>query len=73
MTELTPRAEEATRLTDQMDEYKHAAEKSKKTEVVLEKYKKKLEDSVSLLRNLKVSPLSPFHLFHPFHLSSLVW
>lgn len=52
--ELTPKAEEATRLKDQMDEYRHAAEKAKKTENVIEKYKKKLEESADLRRSMKV-------------------
>lgn len=37
-----------------MDEYRHAAEKAKKTENVIEKYKKKLEESADLRRNIKV-------------------
>ncbi|ORY88555.1 HOOK protein-domain-containing protein [Leucosporidium creatinivorum] len=51
--DLAPRAEEAIRLKDQMDEYRHAAEKAKKTENVLEKYRKKLEESADLRRNIK--------------------
>ncbi|KAJ1966862.1 hypothetical protein H4R35_006878, partial [Dimargaris xerosporica] len=45
---------EATRLRDQLREYKHAAEKLQKTEHVLEKYKKKLEESGDLRRQVKV-------------------
>ncbi|KAJ1979913.1 hypothetical protein H4R34_002655 [Dimargaris verticillata] len=45
---------EATRLRDQLREYKHAAEKLQKTEHVLEKYKKKLEESGDLRRQIKV-------------------
>lgn len=56
--DLTPRAEEATRLKDKMDEYRHAAEKAKKHENALEKYKKKLEEQADLRRSLKVSSLS---------------
>ncbi|CAJ0750862.1 13079_t:CDS:10 [Entrophospora sp. SA101] len=37
-------ADEAAKLKDQLDEYRHAADKLKKTENVIEKYKKKLED-----------------------------
>lgn len=37
-----------------MDEYKHAAEKLQKTENVIEKYKKKLEESADLRRQIKV-------------------
>lgn len=51
--DLQPRADEAARLKDQMDEYRHAAEKAKKTENVIEKYKKKLEDSADLRRTIK--------------------
>lgn len=39
-----------------MDEYRHAAEKLKKTENVIEKYKKKLEESADLRRQMKVRP-----------------
>ncbi|GAA5963914.1 hypothetical protein JCM21900_001145 [Sporobolomyces salmonicolor] len=51
--ELAPKAEEAVRLKDQMDEYRHASEKAKKQENVIEKYKKKLEEAADLRRNLK--------------------
>ncbi|KAM0787021.1 hypothetical protein ACM66B_006288 [Microbotryomycetes sp. NB124-2] len=51
--ELTPRAEEATRLKDQLDEHKHASERLKKTEHVVEKYKKKLEEAGDLRRQIK--------------------
>ncbi|CEQ40447.1 SPOSA6832_02062, partial [Sporobolomyces salmonicolor] len=51
--ELAPKAEEAIRLKDQMDEYRHASEKAKKQENVIEKYKKKLEEAADLRRNLK--------------------
>lgn len=46
--------EEAARLKDQIDEFRHAAEKAKKTENALEKYKKKLEESADLRRTIKV-------------------
>lgn len=56
--DLAPRAEETTRLKDQMDEYRHAAEKAKKSEAVLEKYRKKLEEAGDLRRSLKVRRVS---------------
>ncbi|KAJ1909299.1 hypothetical protein IWQ60_011247 [Tieghemiomyces parasiticus] len=46
-------ASEAARLRDQLQEYRHAAEKLQKTEHVIEKYKKKLEDSADLRRQFK--------------------
>lgn len=52
--DLTPKAEEALRLKDQMDEYRHASEKAKKQENVIEKYKKKLEEAAETRRMLKV-------------------
>ncbi|CAO3677548.1 unnamed protein product [Umbelopsis ramanniana] len=51
--DLTKKAEQSTRLKDQLDEYKHAAEKLQKTENVIEKYKKKLEESADLRRQIK--------------------
>ncbi|KAL5511421.1 hypothetical protein ACEPAH_4637 [Sanghuangporus vaninii] len=51
--ELQVRADEAIRLKDQVDEYRHAAEKLQKTENVMEKYKKKLEESADLRRRIK--------------------
>ncbi|GAA5840875.1 hypothetical protein JCM11251_007628 [Rhodosporidiobolus azoricus] len=51
--DLQPRAEEAARLKDQMDEYRHASERSKKQEAVIEKYKKKLEEAAETRRMLK--------------------
>ena len=56
--DLTPRAEEATRLKDQVDEYRHASERAKKQENVIEKYKKKLEEAAETKRMLKVGLLS---------------
>lgn len=44
-------------MKDQVDEYKHAAEKLQKTENVMEKYKKKLEESADLRRRVKVITL----------------
>ncbi|KAK4333566.1 HOOK protein-domain containing protein [Rhodotorula toruloides] len=51
--DLTPKAEEALRLKDQMDEYRHASEKAKKQENVIEKYKKKLEEAAETRRMVK--------------------
>lgn len=42
------------RLKDQVDEYRHAAEKLNKTENVMEKYKKKLEESAEMRKKVKV-------------------
>lgn len=53
MEELQIKANEAVRLKDQVDEYRHAADKLQKTENVMEKYKKKLEESADLRRNVK--------------------
>ncbi|KAG1445724.1 hypothetical protein G6F56_009815 [Rhizopus delemar] len=41
-------------LTDQLDEYRHAAEKLQKAENVIEKYKKKLEETTDLRRQVKM-------------------
>ncbi|BGP45203.1 hypothetical protein JCM10450v2_001020 [Rhodotorula kratochvilovae] len=51
--DLAPRAEEAARLKDQMDEYRHASDKAKKQENVIEKYRKKLEEAGETRRMLK--------------------
>ncbi|KAG2229530.1 hypothetical protein INT48_006921 [Thamnidium elegans] len=45
--------EEAIRLKDQIDEYRHTAEKLQKAENVIEKYKKKLEESANLRKEVK--------------------
>ncbi|CAG8544721.1 12583_t:CDS:10, partial [Rhizophagus irregularis] len=50
---LTEQANETAKLKDQLDEYRHAADKLKKTENVIEKYKKKLEEGADLRRTLK--------------------
>ncbi|KAK5807938.1 HOOK protein-domain-containing protein, partial [Linnemannia elongata] len=47
-------ADEAVRLKDKLDEYKHAIDKLQKTENVIEKYKKKLEEGADLRRQMKV-------------------
>ncbi|GAA6040131.1 hypothetical protein JCM8097_002041 [Rhodosporidiobolus ruineniae] len=51
--ELQPRADEATRLKDQMDEYRHASDKAKKTENALAKMKVKLDEAAEVRRMLK--------------------
>ncbi|WVF72769.1 hypothetical protein IAT40_007587 [Kwoniella sp. CBS 6097] len=50
---LQNEAAEAVKLRDQVDEYRHAAERLKKSENVIEKYKKKLEESAGLRRELR--------------------
>ncbi|KAF9430536.1 hypothetical protein BGZ94_006331 [Podila epigama] len=52
--ELMAKAEEAVRLKDKLDEYKHAIDRLQKTENVIEKYKKKLEEGADLRRQIKV-------------------
>lgn len=54
-----PLAESAVRLKDQMDEYRHAAERARKNESVLEKYKKKLEDMAGMHQTIKVRHFIP--------------
>ncbi|KAJ2715137.1 hypothetical protein H4R19_001366 [Coemansia spiralis] len=61
IAELTRRAaeggearEETVRLRDQLQEYKHAAERLAKSEHVIEKYKKKLEESTDLRRQVRL-------------------
>ena len=51
--ELSMKADQADRLNDQVDEFKHASEKVRKLENVIEKYKKKLEDSAEARRMVK--------------------
>ncbi|KAF9208492.1 hypothetical protein BGZ49_008677 [Haplosporangium sp. Z 27] len=51
--ELSAKADEAVRLKDKLDEYKHAIDKLQKTENVIEKYKKKLEEGADLRRQMK--------------------
>ncbi|KAF8626182.1 hypothetical protein AX15_005067 [Amanita polypyramis BW_CC] len=51
--ELQVVADEVARLKDQVDEYRHAADKLQKTENVMEKYKKKLQESADLRQRLK--------------------
>ncbi|KAJ1675411.1 hypothetical protein EV182_001319, partial [Spiromyces aspiralis] len=45
--------EEHSRLRDQLQEYKHTAERLSKSENVIEKYKKKLEESADLRRQVR--------------------
>ncbi|OZJ06366.1 hypothetical protein BZG36_00750 [Bifiguratus adelaidae] len=52
LAEMQERADEADRLKDQLEEYRHASEKLQKTENVINKYKKKLEESADLRRQL---------------------
>ncbi|KAI8799731.1 HOOK protein-domain-containing protein [Cladochytrium replicatum] len=47
------RAEEAVRLRDQLDEFRHMADRLQKSEALLEKYKKKLEESSDLRKQIK--------------------
>ncbi|CAK5264726.1 unnamed protein product [Mycena citricolor] len=51
--DLLARAEEAGRLKDQVDEYRHTADRLQKQENVMEKYKKKLQESAELRQNVK--------------------
>ncbi|KAG0096565.1 hypothetical protein BGZ93_004326 [Podila epicladia] len=52
--ELRERADEAAFLKDELDEHKHAVERLQKTENVIEKYKKKLEEGADLRRQMKL-------------------
>lgn len=54
LEDLQPKAELAEKLKDEMDEYRHAAEKSRKLEATVEKLKKKLEESNEIKRALKL-------------------
>ncbi|KAF8321421.1 HOOK-domain-containing protein [Cantharellus anzutake] len=51
--DLQMQANQAARLKDQVDELRHTAEKAQKTENVMGKYKKKLEESADLRRLVK--------------------
>ncbi|CAG8597198.1 14253_t:CDS:10, partial [Funneliformis mosseae] len=50
---LSEQANEAARLKDQVDEYRHAADELRRKENVIDKYKKKLEEAADLRRNYK--------------------
>ncbi|KAF7728213.1 hypothetical protein EC973_006494 [Apophysomyces ossiformis] len=51
--ELTAKAEEASMLRDQLEEYKHTTERMQKMEMTLEKYKRKMEETADLRRQIK--------------------
>ncbi|KAK8854821.1 hypothetical protein IAR55_003560 [Kwoniella newhampshirensis] len=51
--DLKLQAAAAAKLRDQLDEYRHTAERLQKSENVIEKYKKKLEESAGLRRELR--------------------
>lgn len=86
--ELQVRADEATRLKDQLDEwvsyvsyalsslfiwdlyrYRHAADKLQKTENVMEKYKKKLQEAADMRQQVKVIYLQ---IYFPAGIQSLL-
>ncbi|CAO3609837.1 unnamed protein product [Cunninghamella echinulata] len=52
--EMQKKVDQASRLKDQLDEYRHAAEKLQKAENVIEKFKKKMEESADLKRQIKL-------------------
>lgn len=52
--ELQKKADEGVKLKDQMEEYKHASDRLQKSENVIEKYKKKLEEGADVRRQLKI-------------------
>ncbi|KAJ2060543.1 hypothetical protein GGI17_003661 [Coemansia sp. S146] len=54
LAETADAKDEAVRLRDQLQEYKHAAERLAKSEHVIEKYKKKLEESTDLRRQVRL-------------------
>ncbi|KAH9180390.1 HOOK-domain-containing protein [Lactarius sanguifluus] len=51
--ELQGHADEAARLKDQVDELRHASDRLVKTENVMEKYKKKLQEGADLRQHVK--------------------
>ncbi|RKP05966.1 HOOK-domain-containing protein, partial [Thamnocephalis sphaerospora] len=51
--DLTRKADQAAKLKDQLQEYRHAAEKLQKAEVAKEKYRKRLEESGDMRRQVK--------------------
>ncbi|TFK98999.1 HOOK protein-domain-containing protein [Pterulicium gracile] len=51
--EMQLMTDEIAKLKDQVDEYRHAADKLQKTENVMEKYKKKLQESADLRQHVK--------------------
>jgi protein HOOK3 len=50
---LQKKAEEATKLKDEVDEYRHLADRVQRTENANEKYRKKLEEMAGVRRHLK--------------------
>src|SRR5262249_38690231 len=57
--DLSRKAELAAKLRDQLQEYRHTAEKLQKSETAKEKYKKRLEEAGDLRRQVKVSLHQP--------------
>lgn len=53
ISDLQAKADESVKLKDQLDEYRHLADKNQRTENTIEKYKKKLEESSGLRLQLK--------------------
>ncbi|KAI9253906.1 hook-related protein family, partial [Phascolomyces articulosus] len=51
--ELTVKADEAEVLRDELEEYRHELERMDKLESMLEKYKRKVEDTTDLKRQIK--------------------
>ncbi|KAJ3195407.1 hypothetical protein HK101_000313 [Irineochytrium annulatum] len=51
--EALVKAEETSRLKDQLDEFRHVADKLQKSEAMIEKYKKKMEESAEMRRQSK--------------------
>ncbi|KAJ3741976.1 HOOK protein-domain-containing protein [Lentinula detonsa] len=51
--DLQSKADEAVKLKDELDEHKHSSEKLNKVENVLEKYKKKLQETADLRQRVK--------------------
>ena len=58
MEEVSQTAKEATSYKDQLDEMRQAAEKLQKSEAIIEKYKKRLEEAGDSKRQTKVNHLS---------------
>ncbi|KAJ3220450.1 hypothetical protein HK099_004356 [Clydaea vesicula] len=61
IVELTKKSEEdhlkaleAVKLKDQLDEFRHLADKLQKSEALIEKYKKKIEDNFDLKKKFKI-------------------
>jgi protein HOOK3 len=54
MEEMSKTVSQVDQLRDQLEEYTHTEEKLHKMENAIEKYKKRLEDSADLRRQIKV-------------------